>query len=100
MLLTAGCIVIPVIHSAFRQLSGPDHRKHESPTVMRVMDLMIILGGMTGMLHPLDDVIIWQFKAHICHSFTEWLHKTHETVLTGCFKRTMTEMCQWILRAW
>jgi hypothetical protein len=64
-------------------------------------DLVIIPGGMTGMLQPLDVIISWPFKAHIRRSYSEWAQKTHETTLMGCLKRaTLMEMRCWILKAW
>jgi hypothetical protein len=64
-------------------------------------DLVIIPGDVTRMLQPLDIIINRPFKARIRRPYSEWAQKTHETMLTGHFKRaTVTEMCQWILKAW
>jgi hypothetical protein len=64
-------------------------------------DLVIIPGGMTGMLQPLDVIISQPFKAYIRHSYSEWAWETHKMTLTGRLKRaTLTEMSWWILEAW
>jgi hypothetical protein len=63
-------------------------------------NLVIIPGGMTEILQPLQVLINWPFKVYIQHSFSEWAQKTNKMMLTSCIKKvTLTEMYWWILKA-
>uniref|UniRef100_A0A8C4SMW6 HTH CENPB-type domain-containing protein n=1 Tax=Erpetoichthys calabaricus TaxID=27687 RepID=A0A8C4SMW6_ERPCA len=50
-------------------------------------DQLIIPGGMTLLLQPLDVCINWPFKAHVLRMYTEWAATAvHDTTPTGKMK--------------
>jgi hypothetical protein len=74
----------------------------QGPTTENVMaqlwhekfNLAVIPGGMTGMLQPQNIVINRPFKAHIWHSYNEWVQKTRKMPPTDCLSSAMfMDMC-------
>uniref|UniRef100_A0A8C4RRH5 HTH CENPB-type domain-containing protein n=1 Tax=Erpetoichthys calabaricus TaxID=27687 RepID=A0A8C4RRH5_ERPCA len=65
-------------------------------------DQVIIPGGMTSLLQPLDVCINWPFKAHVLRMYTEWAATVvHNTTPTGKMKApTLAQMCAWIIADW
>jgi hypothetical protein len=101
MVSMTGCTVTPAIHGGFRQLGSQTTENVKAQLQQEKCDLVIIPGGMTRMLQPLDVIINQPLKAHIRRSYSEWAQKTHKVTPTGRLKRaTLTEMCWWILEDW
>uniref|UniRef100_A0A8C4STC8 HTH CENPB-type domain-containing protein n=1 Tax=Erpetoichthys calabaricus TaxID=27687 RepID=A0A8C4STC8_ERPCA len=65
-------------------------------------DQVIIPGGMTSLLQPLDVCINWPFKAHVLRMYTEWAATAvHDKMPAGKMKApTLVQMCAWIIAAW
>lgn len=65
-------------------------------------DLVIIPGGMTSMLQPLDVCLNKPFKAHVKRLYAEWMADgLYALTPTGRVRRPdIALLCQWIVDAW
>jgi hypothetical protein len=65
-------------------------------------DLVVIPGGMTKLLQPLDVVINWPFKVAFWWLYNQWMTTTkHELRPSSRMKCTpLLTVCEWILAAW
>jgi hypothetical protein len=65
-------------------------------------DTVIIPGGCTSLLQPLDVCINRPFKTHLRRLYTEWMATAvHETTPTGRVKKPeLTLICEWIITVW
>lgn len=80
---------------------------HTTPQVKEALkaarsDLVIIPGGMTSQLHPLDVSVNKVFKAHLREKYNLWLI-SEEHLLTPSGKRKRPScglLCSWVAAAW
>lgn len=65
-------------------------------------DLVVIPGGMTKMLQPLDVVVNRPFKIHFTRHYNEWMRTAdHRITPTGRVARaSLPEVCRWIIQSW
>lgn len=65
-------------------------------------DLVMIPGGMTSMLQPLDVCLNKPFKAHVKRLYTDWMAEgLHDLTPTGRIRKPdIALLCQWIVDAW
>ena len=65
-------------------------------------DIIVIPGGVTSILQPLDLSINKPFKESLRRFYGEWMAESnHRYTPGGKIKRPLLEtMCSWILRAW
>ncbi|PNF29643.1 hypothetical protein B7P43_G16388 [Cryptotermes secundus] len=64
-------------------------------------DMVVIPGGMTGMLQPLDESINRPFKSHLRRFYRDWRCGSTEMTPTGRLKKpSLSQMCEWIVAAW
>lgn len=65
-------------------------------------DLVIIPGGMTSMLQPLDVCLNKPFKAHVKRLYAQWMADgIYALTPTGRVRRPdIPLLCQWIVDAW
>jgi hypothetical protein len=65
-------------------------------------DLVVIPGGITKLLHPLDVVINWPFKVAFWQLYNQWMTTTkHELRSRTRMKGIpLPTVCEWILAAW
>lgn len=65
-------------------------------------DLVIIPGGMTSILQPMDAVVNKPFKAALKVKWAEWMINGEHTFTKGGNMRKvdMPTICQWIVSAW
>jgi hypothetical protein len=82
-----------VIHAGFRQLLGPCHRKCDDIIAATEMRHVIIIGGMTRTLQPLDIIISQPFKTYIWHLHSEWEQTTHEMTTSRLIMTMLTKKC-------
>lgn len=82
-------------------------RCHLADSVKRLLrdsrtELVVIPGGMTSQLQPLDVCINKPFKDHIRRLYMEWMRSGEpEVTPAGRLKRTSPAMlCAWIAEAW
>lgn len=82
-------------------------RGHLTDDVKKVLsetktEQVIIPGGMTSMLQPLDVCINKPFKCQLKKMYTQWMSTApHELTPTGRLRRpSLTLICSWIIKAW
>lgn len=65
-------------------------------------DLVVIPGGMTSMLQPLDVSLNKPFKAHVKRYYAEWMAEgLYDLTPTGRVRRPdIALFCKWIVEAW
>lgn len=65
-------------------------------------DLVVIPGGMTSQLQPLDVMLNKPFKDRVRKLYTEWMGKTDNPLTpTGRVKRaSLAEVASWVAAAW
>ena len=66
------------------------------------MDLVVIPGGLTSMLQPLNVCINRPFKFALKQKYTEWMAgRNHQYTPTGKIKKPDLDLlCSWIKDAW
>ncbi|PSN36215.1 hypothetical protein C0J52_07293 [Blattella germanica] len=63
--------------------------------------MVVIPGGMTGMLQPLDVSVNRPFKTHLRRLYREWRCSSTEMTPTGRLKKpSLPQMCEWIVSVW
>ena len=64
--------------------------------------LVVILGGMTSILQPMDTVVNKPFKAALNQKWAEWMIHGEHTFTKGSNMRKvdMPTICRWIVDAW
>ena len=83
-------------------------RAHRTPAIKKILqsaktDLVIIPGGLTSILQPLDVVVNKPFKTKLTRRWNAWMmDKTlHSYTATGRQRRPeLAAICQWIVDAW
>ncbi|KAK8785959.1 hypothetical protein V5799_007676 [Amblyomma americanum] len=64
-------------------------------------DFVVIPGGMTSTLQPLDMVLNKPFKDRVRQEYNEWMSGDNPKTLTGRLLRPpLATVCSWVLSAW
>lgn len=64
-------------------------------------NLVVIPGGMTSVLQPLDVALNKPFKDQVCELYTEWMMADNPRTPAGHLRRPpLPTVCVWVSSAW